>query len=249
MLGYLFYDQKDIQRNQQFIHWLIESSHQYGLKLELHTQEDYLNLKTPDFIINRSRFFQITDHFQTISFNSARVTKIANDKYLTYLTFKEHVKMLYTSKDPFFPSVVKTVDGHGGNQVFLAKDHTFTLEGNLIYQEINKVLGKDLRVYILDNKILTSVLRSNNQSFKSNYSLGGHIELYELSPDQEKIVYKILEILPIHYGGIDFLFDENNDLILNEIEDPVGARMLYNLTDINVVDKYIKSISQRLKLD
>lgn len=249
MIGYLFYNHQDIERNKHFIDWLIQAGQSQGLVLELHTQNDYKNLKKPDFIINRSRMYEISEFFNVTSFNSADVTRIANDKYLTYLTFKDKVKMLFTSKEPFYPSIVKAIDGHGGHEVYKLSQAKDLPKANYLYQKINSVLGKDLRVYILDNKILSAVLRTNKNSFKSNYSLGGSADLYHLNQEEIEIVHNILAILPIHYGGIDFLFDENNKLILNEIEDPVGARMLYNLTDLDIVNLFISSIKIRLKLD
>lgn len=46
--------------------------------------------------------------------------------------------------------------------------------------------------------------------------------------------------------GIDFLIDENGEFLFNEIEDVVGARMLYQLTDINLVGKYLEFIIERI---
>lgn len=252
MLGYLFYDVKDIERNQSFISWLIETAERAGITLTLQGHNAYKDLEPPDFIINRSRYYEISDYFNVPSFNEAQVTRIANDKFLTYEFFKDIVPMKRTSKIPFFPSIVKSTDGHGGTEVFLANDETdLHLDDckEYIYQEINSVLGKDLRVYILDNKIVTSILRFNPQDFKSNYSLGGQTSLYTLRDIDLEVIQTILNKLPIHYGGIDFLLDEENNLILNEIEDPVGARMLYNLTDINIVELFIQSIKKKLTHD
>ena len=38
--------------------------------------------------------------------------------------------------------------------------------------------------------------------------------------------------------GIDFLIDEQEDFVFNEIEDVVGARMLYQVSDINLLHEY-----------
>ena len=43
-----------------------------------------------------------------------------------------------------------------------------------------------------------------------------------------------------------FLINENNELIFNEIEDSVGARALYELTDINIASLYIEHIYKTL---
>jgi len=247
MLGYLLYDPKDIDRgtNRNFINWLIEKAKSLGMELQLVT--DPHGMKTPDFVLNRSRDFKFNEAFDCIHINSSEVIRIANDKWLTYQKFKDIVPMMPTytiSQIKDYPCIVKNRFGHGGDDVHWVKEKT-DYSDDYIGQDIASVLGKDLRVYIMNNKIYASVLRTSD-NFKSNYSLGGHADLYDLNEDEKEIIYKIIDILPIDYGGIDFLFDENNQLILNEIEDPVGAKMLYNLTDFDVVDDYLKMVKKRL---
>jgi glutathione synthase/RimK-type ligase-like ATP-grasp enzyme len=251
MLGFLIYDKKDVDRssNRNFINWLIEEASVYNLTLKLITQDDDIKqLDHPDFIINRSRLYQLNIS-DCVQFNSTEVIKIANDKWLTYHFFKDDVKMMptYKVKDvPHYPCVVKNRFGHGGDDVHWLEDKK-DFSDDYIAQDIAGQLGKDLRVYILNNKVYASILRTNDQDFKSNYSLGGQAKLYNLSSEEHQTIQKILNKLPIMYGGIDFLFDENNQLILNEIEDPVGAKMLYNLTDLNIVQDFIKMVSEHVK--
>ncbi len=245
MLGYLFYDIKDVKRNKSFIDGIISEFKKYNIDIILYTQEDdYKSLKKPDFIINRSRFSYISDYFD-ISFNSPLATKIANDKYLTFTYFKEYVDVINTYKldeVKTFPCVCKSRYSHGGKDVFIVKNKNELIQSDeYIYQDI-LTKGKDLRVYIMDNKIIAAILRSNKNDFRANYSLGGTISLYTLNQNEISIINKILNKLPMIYGGIDFLFDKNNNIVLNEIEDPVGARMLYKLTDIDVINQYVKTI-------
>lgn len=252
MLGYLIYDKKDIERNINFIQWLIEGAEKYDIELLLFDQHtDFTTLETPDFIMNRSRFTEPNLHFNCYEFNGKNVISIANDKWLTYEYFHKHVPMMPTYKIndiTHYPCIVKKRNGHGGDDVHLIHAPT-TFSEDYIAQDLAPVLGKDLRVYIMNNEIYASVIRENPNHFKSNFSLGGSAKLYNLSSKETQLIHKILNLLPMMYGGIDFLFDENNDLILNEIEDPVGARMLYNLTDLNVVDDLFKNIKKYLEKD
>lgn len=247
MIGYLLYDIKDIDRgsNRNFINWLIEKAKELGIELKLVT--DISNLPTPDFILNRGRNYKLNEAFDCMHINTTEVVKIANDKWLTYLKFKDHIKMMPTYKIddiPKYPCIIKNRFGHGGDDVhWVTKAGSFN--SDYIGQDIAPVLGKDLRVYILDNKIYASVLRSSD-NFKSNYSLGGHAQLYHLNNDEKEIIQTILDIMPIDYGGIDFLFDQDGKLILNEIEDPVGAKMLYNLTDLDLVEDYLHMVKRKI---
>lgn len=254
MIGYLIYDSVDIERNQQFINWFIEEGQSLDIDIMLRHQGNYLQGPLPDFVINRSRLADISKYFiqeKVKVFNSYEVTEITNDKWATYLHFKDHIKMLDTeiyNHEFHLPAVVKNRFGHGGTDVHLLKTHG-DYSNDYIIQALSPTVGKDLRVYIIGNTILDCVLRTSDHDFKSNYSLGGQIAPYQLSDQEKAIVHKILDIMPLDYGGIDFLFDENNNLILNEIEDAVGARMLYNLYDHNVVKLYLDHIKATLNVN
>ena len=257
MFGYLIYDTKDIIRNESFIQWFLQVSQDYGIPLKLYNhQEDFSRLPKPCYVINRSRKKQISYYYEDQSipvFNKARVTEIANDKLKTYDQFKDYFPMIETNiftGGENYPYVVKERFGHGGDQVYLVKNKAdikdFFYSKNYIQQALGDQPGKDLRVYILNNQIIASVLRSHPTDFRSNYSLGGNIELYPLNAREIKAVNKILEILPLDYGGIDFLFDKKDQLILNEIEDVVGARMLYNLKQTPIVEMYLSHIKKSI---
>ena len=80
---------------------------------------------------------------------------------------------------------------------------------------------------------------SGSDSFKSNFTLGGSVEKYTLSSWQEKEVRKIAKALKSDYIGIDFLLLPDGGWMLNEIEDPVGARSLYVTHDFSVAEELI----------
>lgn len=106
---------------------------------------------------------------------------------------------------------------------------------------------QDLRVYVIGTEIIAAVLRTAREGFKSNYSLGGEVRLYELSQEEEAIVRKIIREFDFGLVGIDFILGEHGELIFNEIEDVVGSRMLYHCSDINIVRRYLTYIINRLQ--
>ena len=166
------------------------------------------------------------------------------------------------------PTVIKAVDGHGGTQVFLtgikkAGDYDKLQEiadfaapdseivkginhSDLIVQPLTGKTHQDLRVYVIGRKIIAAVLRTATGSFKSNFSLGGKVCLYQLSQKEQEIVHHILKEFDFGLVGIDFIIGDNGELIFNEIEDVVGSRMLYQCSDINIVYLYLEFILQRL---
>ena len=98
---------------------------------------------------------------------------------------------------------------------------------------------------MVGDRILTSILRSSANDFRSNYSRGGEISLFEPDKDVLEIAQKVQRLLDSDFIGIDFIPDEGK-WYLNEIEDAVGSRMVYQLTDIDVAGLYLERARERL---
>ena len=114
----------------------------------------------------------------------------------------------------------------------------------------------DVRVYVLDNAIVTAVKRTAKEGFKSNYSLGGEVEEYVLSKEERVVVDKIIawfnkerylreKTSGLFYVGIDFIIDKEGKFLFNEIEDVVGSRMLYKTSNIDIAQMYMNKIISR----
>ena len=111
-----------------------------------------------------------------------------------------------------------------------------------IYQKLASDTGKDLRVYITGNKVTAAMLRTSENDFRSNFSLGGKASVCTLSAEEKAMVEKMIDGLDIGHCGIDLIFD-NGEPVFNEIEDVVGSRMLYKYTDIDVVEEFVEYIA------
>ena len=224
----------------------------------------------PDFVINRSRNSMIGSHFEIMGcrvFNASFVTEICNHKAKTHQIINKQgipsVKTLLCNKQYFsftnvvgnFPMILKSVSGHGGGEIYQLhnqeelKNKLLTLSGEeFILQEICTNPGKDIRVFVLGKEIVAAVKRYSNQSFKSNYSLGGESERYDLNADETAIVEKVINTMDFDFVGIDFILDKDNNFLFNEIEDVVGTRTLYRNYDIDIVKKYLQYIRENLSV-
>ena len=216
----------------------------------------------PNVVINRSRDYLLSKSFEYIGTkvcNNSEVTLLGNNKLLA-LQYVSNLGIdimptYYGDSDnnlPEYPFVLKSLSGHGGKEVFYISNYEMLmtslkkLEGkDYIYQKVASDLGKDLRVYIVGNKIVTAMLRKSDHDFRSNYCLGGLAFQYELNIKEKDIVLTIINNLEIGHCGIDFIFD-NGKMIFNEIEDVVGSRMLYQYTNINIVKEYVEFIYSNL---
>lgn len=199
-----------------------------------------------DVVINRSNDFGVANYYSKTGakvFNGAEFCRIANDKQLCYDFMQKRGIKIMPTRYSIPPFVKKPKNSHGGNGVVMCRSAE-EYDENQVCQKPASDLGKDVRVWVLGGEIVTSILRVSDTDFRSNYCLGGRAELYNLSAEETAEVQKIIDLvspLGAHYYGIDFVFNHGK-AVFNELEDTVGARMVYDLTDIDIIDRYIKYI-------
>ena len=264
MNGWIVYDEPSAKRNEWFISSFIQTFAKYGVDLQLKIVErgDFTHCALPDFAIVRMIAPSINHFFEEKGipvFNNYQTAKLANNKWLTYQLCQQlqiptmKTEMLSPAPSLSFPFVVKSLDGHGGKEVFLIKDRQVFDEtlanvdkDNFLAQELCSSPGKDMRVYVLGGKVLCGILRTSENDFRSNFSLGGRACVSEVSQKQMTIIEKLFEALSFDLVGVDFIL-HNGEWVLNEIEDVVGTRMLYHCTDIDIVDLYVRHILNCLR--
>lgn len=269
MNGWLIYDKAGATRNEWFIRRLQErfAKRNIALPLKIYDNLDesgdfFENL--PDFAIVRTICPSLNGKLEERGvrvFNNAKTAKTANDKWQTYL-FCEKLGLpvlptyLPEKISPIaFPCVIKSVDGHGGSEVFLANDEVeyekaverlLQAGKRAVVQKANAVAGEDVRAYVIGGEIIACVKRTSTVDFRSNFSLGGEVKLVFADETQKAIVKKLHETLRLDFVGVDFLPDGKGGYVVNEIEDSAGARMLYKTSDIDVADVFAEYVASVL---
>lgn len=275
MIVWLIYDRKDVERNKRSIELYFQACKKRNVRLEFFTEDEFtIEMKTEevryyqngsllpkaDAVINRTRNYFLAVQLEMAGlrvYNNARVTLLGARKDLALAhvrrlgcevmdTKSGNLSGIWEEKD--FPVVIKSVDGHGGTEVFMAHNqeeyHARTQCRGWISQQTASEKGKDVRVYVLGGNIIAAMLRKSQEDFRSNFCLGGAAEVYTLSAEETVIVRRIIQSLDMDFCGIDFIFHQGR-FIFNEIEDVVGARMLYTLTDLDVIDMYVEYICRK----
>lgn len=259
--GILIYKAEDAKVNEWFISHLTEKIKKNNIQLDLFIEDGKTEIpENIDFCINRSRNSSVNEALEMKGvrcFNNKQTVEIANDKWLTYLLCKEEkISVMETEKaDNFstckFPAVVKSRNGHGGSEVFMLNSEEdlvkmdFSNPFGYIFQKPCSCIGVDVRIYVLGTEIITAVKRSSDTDFRSNFKLGGNVELFTPDDEQLLIIEKLQKKLNTDYVGFDFIM-HNGHWVLNEIEDAVGARMLYQLCDIDIIEKFADYITERI---
>lgn len=232
--------------------------------------------ENPDFVLCRTRDWLLTrqlEHMGLLVFNNSEVSLAGNHKAIAYQEVarlsipvvdtafcrREYVErqLLQAPADEngrlLKPLVIKSVAGHGGSQVFLYENREKIpqiLSGiggdDVVIQPRVAGPGEDLRVYIIGNQIQGCVLRRAKEGFKSNFSLGGAVEPYRLSGEEEILVKKCFERWSFDFAGIDFIRSEKGQLLFNEIEDVVGSRMYYQCYEEDILFNYLSYIRKKI---
>ena len=239
MSGILIYTEKEAKRNGFAVKKFTEN-------LDVVLVDEIYRGKA-DFVINRTNDYKIAEFYEDKGirvFNPSGLSRLANNKQLCYEFMQSHGVPIMPISYEGIPAVKKKIDGKGGAEVFMInKKEPF--ERGYVYQMPCDTLGKDLRVWVIGGKIICSILRESNSDFRSNFCLGGRATPYNLNDKETALIKKIISLVDADYIGIDFLFN-NDNLVFNEIEDTVGARMVYDKTEIDIIKLYCEYIKNRL---
>ncbi len=122
------------------------------------------------------------------------------------------------------PVVIKLNEGLQGKGTVLAETHqsaksiieAFSLMStNLILQKyISECKGSDVRVFVVNGKVVASIRRKSESDFRSNLHLGGSADVVKLSPREREIAVKAAKEFKLNIAGIDILRSDNGPLIL-----------------------------------
>ena len=145
---------------------------------------------------------------------------------------------------------MKKIDGSKGVGVYLIECEE---DYNSAFDEINNEYfcqefiensyGKDIRVYVLGNKVLGCVKRISDNSFKSNFSLGGRVEKYQLNNDIEQISLNAAKAVGLDFCGIDLLITKDSYTVC-EVNGNAGFRTITQVSDIDIPMELFKWVNE-----
>lgn len=265
MNAWIVYEPEGAARNSGYIDMYMKEGARRGISFTLVMCDDVLRrADVPDFAVVRAMRPDITCLLESRGipvFNNSHVSRICNDKAETYKFLELNkipvipwavVRKGEKLTPPSFPCVLKPCRGHGGAGVTLAKDSreyigaSHSLENDDYIVQRAAADTSDTRVYVIGREIIASVLRRGRGDFRSNFSLGGAAEKTELGSRERELVLSVCNLFKFGLVGIDIMH-YNGCPVINEIEDVVGARMLYaTYDDIDIVSLYLDFILHQL---
>ena len=159
---------------------------------------------------------------------------------------KNPVNICLVEKYLGFPLIVKALSGSMGKGIFLSENHTNFRDlmelihvsnpnANIILQEfIKSSIGRDLRVLVIGGRAVACMERiAPEGSFKSNYSRGGEVRKFDMTPEIEKLATETVSIFGLEIAGIDLLFDGDHFKVCEANSSP-GFEGIEKCCNINV---------------
>lgn len=142
-----------------------------------------------------------------------------------------------------WPLVIKEAYGSFGEQVYLAKDmneaeniiNKIGYHDFLMQEFIASSKGKDIRINVVGDKVIVSMLRENKSDFRSNISNGGTGVNFAPEQDYIDLAIKAAKSLGLDFAGVDVMFGEDGPIICEVNSNPQFASTL-QATGINLAD-------------
>ncbi|PJA90127.1 MAG: hypothetical protein CO137_01025 [Candidatus Magasanikbacteria bacterium CG_4_9_14_3_um_filter_32_9] len=151
------------------------------------------------------------------------------------------------------PYITKILDSRQGRGVFIVESKrslrslASTIVGNkdfeplLIQEYIPEAKGKDLRVFVIGDKIVAAMERRavRRGEFRSNFKLGGTVNKIDLTEEEKEMALKATKICGLHISGIDIIRTKDGPKII-EVNSSPGMKGIMQATGVNIPAEILK---------
>ena len=154
-----------------------------------------------------------------------------------------------------FPAIVKLISGTHGLGVIKADNQSLldsivesfygTKQKVLIQQFIKESAGEDVRAFVVDGKVVASMLRKAQPGeFRSNLHRGATAVKVELSGREREVALQSAKILGLGIAGVDMLRSKNGPLVL-EVNASPGLEGIENTTRVDVAKTIVELVEKK----
>jgi len=118
---------------------------------------------------------------------------------------------------------------------------------DIIIQEFVKdTWGKDLRVFVVNNKVVGCMMRqATDEDFRANITRGGEGFPYEVNEQIEWLSTESSKALDLDIAGVDLLF-HNGGFKICEVNSNPGFEGMENFTKKNIAGEIVSFIKLKL---
>lgn len=156
------------------------------------------------------------------------------------------------------PLIVKLLEGTQGKGVVLAETkkaaesviNAFkSLNVNILVQEfIKEANGKDLRLFVVDGKVVAAMQREALPGeFRANIHLGGSASIIKPTIEEKRIAIKAAKAMDLKVAGVDIIRSTKGPLLL-EVNSSPGLEGIEGATHKDIAGEMIKAIEKNFKI-
>ena len=155
------------------------------------------------------------------------------------------------------PLIVKLLEGTQGKGVVLAETkkaaesviNAFkSLNANILVQEfIKEANGKDLRLFVVDGKVVAAIQREAAPGeFRANIHMGGTAGIIKPTAEERRIALKAAKAMDLKVAGVDIIRSSKGPLLL-EVNSSPGLEGIEGATNKDIAGEMIKAIENNIK--
>jgi ribosomal protein S6--L-glutamate ligase len=156
------------------------------------------------------------------------------------------------------PLIIKLLEGTQGKGVVLAETkkaaesviNAFkSLNANILVQEfIKEADGKDLRLFVVNGKVVASIQREAAPGeFRANIHMGGTASVIKPTSDEKRMAVKAAKAMDLKVAGVDIIRSSKGPLLL-EVNSSPGLEGIEGATNKDIAGAMIKAIEKNFKL-
>lgn len=204
-------------------------------------------------------------------FNNADAIETCDDKALTFIRlkntdikmpktfvapmtfdneYKDYTFVLQVQESLGYPMIIKENKGSFGEQVYLVNNYNQAVQKikaighcEFIMQEfVESSKGKDVRIHVVGNKVVTAMERVNEDDFRANITNGGKMKEYEPNKAQCDMALDVCKHLKLDFAGVDIMFGKDGEPVLCEVNSNAHFKNIYECTKVNVAEHIIDYI-------
>jgi gamma-F420-2:alpha-L-glutamate ligase len=174
------------------------------------------------------------------------------------LLLKHPIDVDFVEKHLGFPVIIKTISGSYGKGVFIAEtkkqlsqlitmaELTNSRYDIIIQEFIKDTWGKDLRVLVVNNKVVGCMMRkATDEDFRANLNRGGEGFPYEVNEQIEWLAVESTKALGLDISGVDLLFDGDGYKIC-EVNSNPGFEGTETFTKKNIAEEMVSFIKMKI---
>jgi ribosomal protein S6--L-glutamate ligase len=157
------------------------------------------------------------------------------------------------------PVIIKLLESSQGVGVVLAETNKAaesvinafkSLKANILVQEfIKEAAGKDIRCFVVGDKIVASMQReAADGEYRSNMHRGGKATMIKLTPEERKMAIKTAHVMGLKVAGVDIIRSKSGPKLL-EVNSSPGLEGIEGVTGKDIAGIMIQHIERNIHLE